>query len=851
MFSLHRTLGFRYIRQRWPRALLVVASIALGVATLVATRTLNQGMGRAARGAATPLAGAELMLSNGDSGVPLGLAEKVREAHVPGIKVVRPLVIGRVGLPDLEDRQAVVLGIEQSESGKGDEDAGIALEITNGKALFSGKKVAFVGRELAGRLPGGIEHIRIRRAAGKESELAGLGTVDAHGPAAMLGGDVLVLKLEDAAELVLGKPNLATRIDLTLTPGADRDEVRRRVAALAGDRAEVRTPEANDQAVRDVMAGLELGFLLGGLGALVVGVFLVYNALSVTVAERHHDIGILRSVGATRSQVASLFASEAAVLGLAGAALGVPLGYGVALLANGPLQRVLNDIMLPMGENGLTLTTDTIVGALVAGVVTALLAAVVPALRAASQEPADAVRRVPPRHGWRWRVAQVGGCGLVIALGIAAIASRSVLPPRAGSFGGIALVLIGSLASAPLLAEVAAQVVSPVARRFLRVEARLAADNLARSPGRTGLVIAALAAGVALLLETAGLTVSTEVALLDWLDVALAADLFVTGADPPAGGSSQPIDESLAQDIAALPEVAIVLPVRFRHPNFRDTRILMIALDVIGTGSVPDHRPDIRLQEILPRLREPGSVVISENFAVLHKVGVGDTITLRGPDGPVALRVTGIVVDYSWNRGTVYIARGHYRALFHDPLVDAFDVYLRPGADLDTVRETVSRRWGAQHSLMTLTRPELRDLVSSLLRRMYALAYAQEGVVGLVAALGVVTALMISVLQRRRELGLLRAVGASRGQVLRSVLAEAILMGLFGAALGILIGVPLEWYAVRVILQEETGFTFAVRVPWAAAGVVAGATIAVATLAGLGPAVHAMRLRIPEAIAYE
>jgi putative ABC transport system permease protein len=124
-------------------------------------------------------------------------------------------------------------------------------------------------------------------------------------------------------------------------------------------------------------------------------------------------------------------------------------------------------------------------------------------------------------------------------------------------------------------------------------------------------------------------------------------------------------------------------------------------------------------------------------------------------------------------------------------------------------------------------------------------------VVGLVAGLGVVIALLISVLQRRRELGLLRAVGASRSQVLRSVLAEALLMGLIGAVSGLLLGIPLEWYAVRIILLDEAGFLFPLVIPWMAAAWIILAAILLATLAGLGPAVHAMHLRIPDAIAYE
>jgi putative ABC transport system permease protein len=152
---------------------------------------------------------------------------------------------------------------------------------------------------------------------------------------------------------------------------------------------------------------------------------------------------------------------------------------------------------------------------------------------------------------------------------------------------------------------------------------------------------------------------------------------------------------------------------------------------------------------------------------------------------------------------------------------------------------------------MVLTRAEVRQEIVDMIRRLYSIAYAQQVVVIVVAGLGVVMALLISVLQRRRELGLLRAVGASQFQVVRSILAEAALLGLIGAAIGVLVGIPLEWYAVRVLLFEETGFMFPVSIPWLAAAQIVAAVMAVAIAAGMFPALRAMRLRITEAIAYE
>jgi putative ABC transport system permease protein len=197
------------------------------------------------------------------------------------------------------------------------------------------------------------------------------------------------------------------------------------------------------------------------------------------------------------------------------------------------------------------------------------------------------------------------------------------------------------------------------------------------------------------------------------------------------------------------------------------------------------------------------------------------------------------------------VDRDWYRREFADRQVDLCDLYLRPGSDPAAVRQEIRRRWGAREALFATTRAEVHEDIRQALHRVYGLAYAQQAVVGLVALLGVAGALFISVLQRRRELGLLRAVGASRAQVLRSVAAEAALMGLVGGILGFGVGLFLEWYVVDVMVWDEAGFRFPLVVPWVASAVVFALSAALATLVGLWPAYHATRLRIPDAIAYE
>jgi putative ABC transport system permease protein len=895
MLSLHRTLSVRHLRRRLGRSLLVVLSIALGVATLVGTRCLSQNMALAAQNAANPLAGSsDLLITNGESGVPRALAGELRATQLPGVAGIHPLVVGRGLLPERDNRSVLLMGADVESAGAADfarEKWGLETQ-PNPRALLhfvpKGTHRVFLGKLLDADFPEGVWDFTIR-VGNRTGVLSRAGTVDAHGPAAALGGSVVFLQLADAADLV-GHPDLVTRIDVTLDPGADREQARRLLQEAVGSRAQVETPQVSEQSVNDLMTGMELGFTLGGICALVVGLFLVYNALSVSVAERRHDIGILRSLGATRAQVAGLFTGEACALGLVGSALGVPLGWGLAYAAVRPFQQTLSEMAgAPIEMSRLPpLGWDTIALALAAGTATALLAALVPALSAAWEEPADAVRRAPSSARAAYRVLHAAVCVLLILTGLTLVVVRDRLPPRIGSFGAIVFLLPGMLVATPLLTAAAVRLLRPAFRHLLGVTERLAADNLARSPGRTGLVIGALAAGIALVVQNAGVTASSEDAALTWVDRSIAADLFVTAYDPASPGTQNlTMDDRVGRLLASLPEIQKIVPVRFRRVNFRDNiMVYLIALDAAEFYTPERLERPMPGLEVFRDLHEPGTAMVSENFAALHHVKVGDRIPLQGPHGPVEFRVIGTLLDYSWNRGSVFLDREQYARLFEDDHVDIYEVYVRPDAeqtrlqltaalsaapqapflsslpwqalgrpvarpDAEAAAENIRRRWGAQESLFVQTRGDLRDTIRAMIRRMSMFSYAQEVVVIIVAALGVVMALLISVLQRQRELGLLRAVGASRSQVLRSVLAEAALMGVVGSLIGTLFGIPLEWYALHVILLDEAGFTFPAEVPWAQVAAVVLVGMSVATLAGLLPALRAVRLRIADAIAYE
>jgi hypothetical protein len=263
----------------------------------------------------------------------------------------------------------------------------------------------FIGAELAESIRNAP--IRAQPANQEPHLMIKAGTIHADGLAADLIRNVLIMDAHDAAEL-LGQPGLATRIDLFIETGVSRQAVTQRIEARLAQRNQeiqaatvaslivqpqfpgrigalalpsqnqvpkVRTPEANDQRVQDVMAGLQIGFSMCGFGAIIVGLFLVYNALAVTVAERRHEIGILRSVGATRGQIWGLFLGEAGLLGVTGAVLGVPAGVVLAHLGLDPMKGVLSDLFIALDTTQVVITPETIAFASLAGILTALSAA--------------------------------------------------------------------------------------------------------------------------------------------------------------------------------------------------------------------------------------------------------------------------------------------------------------------------------------------------------------------------------------------------------------------------------------------------------------------------------------------
>jgi putative ABC transport system permease protein len=836
---LLRALGFGYWRRHRLRGVLVVASLALGVAAWSATHALSRAAHEAGQQAASPLGGqADFCVSSDDSGVPRQWAEQFR--RIPGVEHVRPLTLRHVRIGGPRPIAAVLLGVDlAAETGSQTRLSPDAIQKV-AAARIAGLKPVLVGHELANEIGKDGDTIELL-VDGHTVHVTTAGTIlDAAGPAAVLAGHVLVIDISDMAKL-LGQPDQVSRLDVTLAPGADPRNVRRDLSAITRGSARVRTADALNERTNDMFAGLNAGFSLCGIGALIAGLLLIHNVLAVGVAERRHDAGVLRSMGATQGQIFGSFLIEATIFGLVGGVLGGPTGFLISRLGAGPIGGILSDVFLPVGPIATRFNWMDAADGTIAGVVTALVAAIIPSLQGATVSPKSALRRLPdePERVVAWR-------SYLPAIVLAAIGI--ILNQYGSAWLGLFALTLAGLAASPPITRLLARIVRPAARQFASIGANLAIDNYLRWPTRYGLATATLAGGAALLVQTAGVIRSNEAAVQSWLDSSVVGDLFVTSGGPlSASGQTLPMKTSLGDSLFG--SNVYVTPFRFRHVDWRQNggsaRILAVLLDTSTyCKAVCDRYPNLPDQALYRQLSEqPGTVLVSHNFSALHGLGTGDTLTLPVLGGKRDLRILGTVADYSCTQGTVLLDGDRDGAGLADGLADVFSVSLPPGADAEKTRDDLLRTpEAAENALCVLTHDELRQHTLGMVRRLYGVAAAQLAVVALVSVLGVAAAMTISVMQRRGELGLLRSLGATRGQLLWAMLGEAIGLGSMATLVGVVLGLPLEWATVKWALLAETGFAFTPQFPAWEIIVVALASILGSAAAGLIPALTAARM---------
>lgn len=641
------------------------------------------------------------------------------------------------------------------------------------------------------------------------------------------------------AQRLLLNPGQATSIALLAQTSSTQQTLREEVTALlpAGITAVTGDEQASQisQQLNSGLGFLNTFLLVFAIISVFVAAFLIYNTFSMLVAQRSRELALLRAIGASRGQVLRSILAEAIVVALLASALGIVVGAGFAK----GLQLLFQAAGAPFPASALVFQPRTIAVSLAVGVVITMVSALLPARRAGSVAPVAALREevVPARSLQRRTV--LGGFVLGAGLGLAVVSPRlaEFSTQRGATMAGVgaALILLGVLALSPELARPASALLGVA---FRGVTGRLARGNTHRNPRRTAATAGALTIGVCLMAAISVLAASTQKSVAGIVDQVIGADFVVTGYgfQPFPAGVARAIDE-----VPGVAQTAVVRQAPLRAPGTGDTLV---------TGVDPQAIQQALSLEVTAGSLDDltlGTVALDADNAAEIGAGLGTTIQVLSVVGPVDLKVvalyepaggfTGYVVDLPQAAELGSGDQDNVVYVVADPQVsaaavqDGLDAALKDFPNVQVLDQSAFKR-------------SISDQIGQLLTFLFALLVLAV----LIALLGIVNTLALSVFERTREIGLLRAVGMSRAGIRRTIVIEALLIAVFGAVLGMVTGVAFGALLQRILAAEGIE-EFAVNVPQLLLFLVLAAVGGV--LAALWPAWRASRLRILDAVAAE
>ncbi|HEY3351109.1 MAG TPA: ABC transporter permease [Thermoanaerobaculia bacterium] len=669
------------------------------------------------------------------------------------------------------------------------------------------------------------------------------------GAARAASGSIVFMDLA-AAQEAFGKVGRLDRIDVVLPASlsdADRARVLEEVSASLPPGVTAGRPERRTETVDRLVRAFRVNLSALGAIALLVGMYFVYNTLSISVLRRRADIGVVRALGASRRAVFAAFLGEGLALGIAGSALGLLLGAGLAAGALTVVGRTATELYVPSAHPTLRLDPGVLAFAFALGVATSVLSALAPALEAAGVEPAATMRHgsVEAARRRRTRPLAFAGAALLV-LAWAATRPEPVRGLPLFGFLSVFLIVAGASLLAPAAVTFAAGRLDGIALRLFGVEARIARANLTGSLSRTSVAVAALTMGLSMMVAVAVMVGSFRTTVATWVGETLAGDVFVGPASGRSGPSLGRVPEEAIEAIRAVAGVADVDPF-LAFSATRDGAPYTVGSGLFAYvatyGNLPlvDGRDPRR---VFAGALANGEAMVSEPYAEKFRVKTGDTVELPGPDGPVRVRVAGVYTDYSNDRGTVTLDRAHFRRIWPLSGATTMSVVLAPGVSPEEGARRIEAAVRGRFALRVRTNATLRKLVLQIFDRTFSVTYALEAVAIAVAVLGVFNTLTALVLERRREIGLLRVLGASAARVRRAVRYEAAAIGGLGIALGLASGAAMALVLVHVINRQSFGWTIAMHWPWAflagaLALVFATTLLAAARPAGLAAATDA------------
>ncbi|MGA9461081.1 MAG: FtsX-like permease family protein [Desulfobaccales bacterium] len=817
-------LPLRHLRQYPGRTLLGILGIALGTAVYLSISLAAASAIESFQAGVAAVAGkAQWRVQS--PGAPLNENLFARLSRLPGVKAAAPVVRSVLQLRGPHRGPVLLLGIDPfSEKDFRDyefaQEGGLpgGLSRRDWVGFLTSPDAVLVGQPLASRLGLRVgDHLPVLVGAARKS-LTVRGIFRSGSGLYPLDGAVLLMDVAAAQEL-LDRVGLLDYIDLLTTgtearlPGWLKKELPAGVEAVRPGALEGRT--------QGLMAAYRLNLEILSAIALFVGMFFIYQSVTLSVVRRRREIGLLRTLGATPGQVLRLFLAEGLVSGLAGGALGLILGIGLAQGALALMTRNLTSLYTPVVAAEVHLPWGLLLQAWGLALAATLAAAWLPAREAARTQ----IRAVWQRQELEERIDRragrifLWGVAALILAGLGASFRVKGGPPWP-AFAAAFLILLGFALFTPLATRLMGRAWQRPLQRWPGAE--LGCRYLAGSLSRTAVSIAALACALGMLIAVTVMIGSFRATVNDWVSRAMSGDIFFGPAIFSTGAYDDYLPPEILPELRADPEIADIYLYRCVRLPFRGRQILVIggSFQVLAKyGGLWFRQGEAK--EIMERVGRGGqgpttpatgpplkpAVVISEPLAEAFHYREGDSLILPTPSGSQELTVAGVFYDYRTDGPSLWMDISLFRRFWRDRHLNAVRLYLKDPRQVPQVQARLQEKYGADYHLLALSHRDLRRGILRIFDETFALTYALEGVAVVVAVFGIITTFLVLIMERERELALLQAMGASRRQILALVLTESGLASFLSFLLGATCGSVLSLLLILVINKQAFGWT--------------------------------------------
>ena len=846
-----------HLRHRPMRALLTLLGVAIGVSAWLAIRVVNGEVYQSFEQSVESVVGqASITIFGGPEGLDEQILQIVQE-H-PGVRVANPVlkIEGEIQGGSLSGRPLLVWGVDILEHGKDWDVRGStgAFQQDDWEQLFSPTTV-FVEEELAKSLglhQGGTLSVKVK---GDVHDLVVGRVLESSG----LQGGVQQQVLMDiaAAQWLFGWVGRLHHVAIVLEPDVAVSPFIQELQSVLPEDIHVRQASRRNRQVESMLRAFQMNLtMLSGI-SLLVGIFLVYNTTAFSVVHHRQEIGILRSLGMERKSITMLFLLEAGVLGGAGGLLGCWLGVVLAGWLTVVIGQNVGELYGLTSLLAMPIPFHMLVEAMSLGIGISLLGALRPAWEASTMAPVQALAVGQSQADELYSATESMWVILAAMIGAGMLSQMpSVHGIPVGGYMAAFCLLMGGAAAGPVLSQWFSRWSQRRLGNRVGLIPALAAEQMGRNPRRTSVTMAAIVVGLAILVGVGIMIQSFRQTVELWIEQTLMADIIIAPTswlgEQDASGKNQGLPRKLVKQVLEIPGIEAVDPYRETSVKTSGKTVGLVSRNMRLHAERSQY---LFLQgessEVLSQVVDNHGVIISEVLAERLGLGVGAHLPLETPAGEKKFLVKGIFFDYATDGGKVVMDHALFAEIWGEKDATVFAVYLEKGQALSAVRREIEARLENERPIVTISNGELKREILEIFDRTFRVTYVLELIALSVAVLGIMNTLLTGILERRRELATLRALGASGRQIQGLILWESLYLAGLGAVVGIAVGMALSVVLIKVINKQSFGWTIQYALAWETIGMALLVALAAALIGAWAPARWASRQTIAEDLRYE